>query len=313
MGKVLLVGEPMVLLTATDYGELEDISNYDVSLAGAEVNVCIGLTRLGHTATYLTVLGEDPFGKNIYKRLQGENLDTFLITFDENYKTGMMLKNKVKEGDPKIAYYRKGSAFSEIDPMIINRIDVKEYDQIHITGITCALSEKCLETIEILVKKAKKEGVYISFDPNLRPQLWRSESHMIRMINHIAKYVDMIMPGINEAKILTGYDDPNEIAWFYQNLGVSEVVIKDGSHGAYLYTKDSSCFEPSFKVETVVDTVGAGDGFAVGIISARLENKNENEMLRRGNAIGAMQVSVVGDNEGLPTVDQLHDFLNNNE
>lgn len=309
MGKILLIGEPMVLLTATDYGELEDVKNFDVSLAGAEVNVCIGLTRLGHQATYLTALGDDPFGKNILKRLKKEGLNTSLITIDNINKTGMMIKNKVSEGDPKIAYFRKGSAFSQIDSSIIDTINLSEYDQVHITGIACAVSPNSLKTIESLAKKAKKAGVYVSFDPNLRPQLWSSKEEMIQTLNHIAKYSDMILPGIGEAKILTGIDKPQEIASFYQNQGVSEVVVKDGSHGAYLYTKKDSYFQPGFKIEKVIDTVGAGDGFAVGIISSRLEKKSEDEMLQRANAIGAIQVTVVGDNEGLPTKEELETFI----
>ena len=309
MGKVLLFGEPMTLLTATTYGALDEVTNFDTSLAGAEVNVAVGLVRLGHEVTYLTRLGNDPFGKSIAKRLENEHIDTSKISYDEEYKTGIMMKNKVKVGDPEIAYYRKGSAFSHITPEVLDTIDFSQYDHIHITGIPCALSDSCLDTTLALAKKAKEANVYISFDPNLRPQLWSSEEKMIETTHTIARYANMILPGNNEGKILMGSDDPEKIAQFYQDLGVEDIIIKLGSHGAFAKTKTESFIQPGFKVAHVVDTVGAGDGFAVGIISSRLEGKTMQEATIRANAIGAMQVSVVGDNEGLPTPEKLNAYI----
>ena len=151
--------------------------------------------------------------------------------------------------------------------------------------------------------------MYISFDPNLRPQLWSSEEKMIETTHTIARYANMILPGNNEGKILMGSDDPEKIAQFYQDLGVEDIIIKLGSHGAFAKTKTESFIQPGFKVAHVVDTVGAGDGFAVGIISSRLEGKTMQEATIRANAIGAMQVSVVGDNEGLPTPEKLNAYI----
>lgn len=309
MAKVLLFGEPMALFTATTLGKLDEVNNFDVSLAGAEVNVCIGLVRLGHQATYLTQLGHDPLGIRICNRLLKENIDTSLITFDEDYNTGMMMKNKVLDGDPDIAYYRKGSAFSQINPKLIDQIDFSQYDQLHITGIPCALSQTSLEATLKLVNNAKKAGIYISFDPNLRPQLWSDSDTMIQTINRIACYADMILPGINEAKILMGSDDPKTIAEYYQSLGVKDVIIKLGKEGAYVHTLNEHFIQPGFVVKHVVDTVGAGDGFAVGMISARLEGKTMKEAAIRANAIGAIQISVVGDNEGLPDHKTLENYI----
>lgn len=310
MAKVLLFGEPMALFTATEYGSLEEAKKFERSLAGAEINVGIGLVRLGHEVTYLTRLGEDPLGHGISQKLIEEHIDTSMITYDPIYKTGMMMKNIVKTGDPEIAYYRKGSAFSQMDPSIIDTLNLDQYDLLHVTGIPCALSENCREATLRLVEKAQSSGLKISFDPNLRPLLWSSEKVMIETIHEIAAYADMILPGISEAKTLMGSDDPNKIADYYHQMGIKQVIIKLGSDGAFVKS-DQECFiQPGYKVEKVVDTVGAGDGFAVGMISAVLEGLSLKEASDRANAIGAMQVSVMGDNEGLPTIDQLNTFMN---
>lgn len=125
----------------------------------------------------------------------------------------------------------------------------------------------------------------------------------------MAKFCDMILPGINEGEILMGSKEPRQIADYFINLGVKEVVIKLGKEGTYYQNNQTSQIVSGFKVEKVVDTVGAGDGFAVGIISARLEGLNYEEMLIRANAIGALQVQTLGDNEGLPTPQILKDYI----
>ena len=104
-----------------------------------------------------------------------------------------------------------------------------------------------------------------------------------------------------------------EIADFYLNEGVKKVVIKLGTSGSYSKERlDDGSFveseETCFKVP-VVDTVGAGDGFASGVISATLEGLDDKKILERGNAIGAMQVMNLSDNEGLPTINGLNEFL----
>lgn len=309
MKRVLLFGEPMVLLTTTSAVSLDEATEFTKSFAGAEVNVAIGLTRLGHKATYLTALGDDPWGHYIKTKLHQEGIDTSLVYYSNQYPTGMMMKNQVTEGDPDIYYYRKGSAFSNFDTKIIDQIDLSNYDQVHITGIPLALSQNTRLASLKLVKKAKRAGLYVSYDPNLRISLWPDSKTMIETTNQMAQYCNMFLPGNNEGKILMGSDDPKIISKYYLDLGVEQIVIKLGAKGAYFASKDTSITIPGFKVTKVVDTVGAGDGFASGIISAHLENLSVPDMLIRANAIGALQVQTLGDNEGLPTKEQLSKYL----
>ena len=83
MKKILLFGEPMALLTSDiRLDSLDEAEMFKKTLAGAEVNVAIGLTRLGHQATYLTVLGDDPWGHYIKKKLYQEGIDTRLVYYN---------------------------------------------------------------------------------------------------------------------------------------------------------------------------------------------------------------------------------------
>ena len=309
MAKVLLIGEPMALLIADTVGPLEEVESFTRKLAGAEVNVCIGLTRLGHEATYITRLGQDPFGNYTKSTLEKEGISTDFITFDEDYKTGMMLKGKVLDGDPHVAYYRKNSAASKITPEQIDAIDLTGFDLVHLTGILPALSLECRLATKRLMERAKEAGISISFDPNLRPTLWENKEAMVETLNDLAKLADIVLPGIEEGRILMGSEDPEEISNFYQALGAKQVVVKVGPEGAYARDGKESTMIPGFKVKTVVDTVGAGDGFATGVISGLIEKLPLTEAVLRGNAIGSIQVQHPSDNEGLPTKPELEAYI----
>ncbi|MCL1989534.1 MAG: sugar kinase [Defluviitaleaceae bacterium] len=309
MAKVLLIGEPMALLMANTVGPLEEVDSFTRKLAGAEVNVCIGLTRLGHEATYVTRLGRDPFGIYAKTTLENEGIRTDFITFDDLFKTGLMLKGKVLAGDPPTAYYRKGSAASKMTPEQMDQIDLTDFDLVHLTGILPALSLACRAATQRLMARAKKAGITVSFDPNLRPTLWEGHEVMTETLNDLAKLADIVLPGIEEGLALMGSSDPVEIADFYQNLGAKQVVVKVGPEGAYARDGAQSMMIPGFKVKTVVDTVGAGDGFATGVISGLIEGLSLNEAVLRGNAIGSIQVQHPSDNEGLPTRRELDHYM----
>lgn len=300
----------MALLIADTVGPLEDVEHFTRAMSGAEVNVAIGLTRLGHNVEYLTKLGDDPFGHYIEKSLIKNKIGTSLISYDSIYRTGIQLKNRVTDGsDPQAPYYRKGSAASHITKEDIDKINLNGIDLIHITGIPPAISQSARKATFRLAERAKENNIFLTFDPNLRPALWEDKETMVEVLNQLSEYADLILPGEEEGEILAGTTDNKEIANFYHNLGVKIVIVKNGSEGAYYSDGNDSCQVSGFKVDKVVDTVGAGDGFAVGVISGIIEGKNLFESVKRGNAIGAIQVTNLSDNEGLPDKEELTLFM----
>jgi 2-dehydro-3-deoxygluconokinase len=177
---------------------------------------------------------------------------------------------------------------------------------LHVTGVFPALSAGCLATTRAAIRVARDAGRTISFDPNLRPTLWPSQETMRDTLNELARDCDTVLPGIGEGMILCGTDDPAAIATFYRERGAKRVIVKLGPDGAFYDDCDAGCGTvPAFPVEKVVDTVGAGDGFAVGVVSALLEGKGVADAARRGAWIGARAVQVIGDTEGLPTRKEL--------
>lgn len=309
MKNVLTIGEAMGLLVADSIGALETVEHFTRHVCGAELNYAVGMARLGNHVSYISKVGTDPFGKCIREFLKDNGVHDQYIWEDGAHMTGFQMKEKVLSGDPKVANIRRYTAFSYMMPADIEGICWDNVDHLHVTGIPLALSASCRDTIHALMKVARAHGVRISFDPNLRPMLWPDQQTMARVINETAPYADIVMPGLGEGKILTGLADEKAIAQYYLQRGVSTVVIKlGGSDGAYVCNADTEAYVPSYRVEHVVDTVGAGDGFAVGFTSALLDGLSLADAARRGAAIGAMAIQVAGDNEGLPTREQLKAF-----
>ena len=143
MGKVILFGEPMALLIADTTGPLEEVEHFTRALSGAEVNVAIGLSRLGHKVEYLTRLGDDPFGHYIEATLKKNGIGTELITYDCVYRTGIQLKDRVEDGsDPHAPYYRKGSAASCISVKEIEELELSDVSLLHICVRLCGRMRK---------------------------------------------------------------------------------------------------------------------------------------------------------------------------
>ncbi|MCW0308370.1 sugar kinase [Pantoea ananatis] len=306
---VITIGEAMAMFVAGETGDLAAVDTFVKRAAGAELNVAIGLARLGLKVGWVSRVGQDAFGRFICQVLDKENIDHRQVTVDPRYPTGFQLKSKVDDGsDPLVEYFRKGSAASHLSPTDFDHDYFGAARHLHLSGVAAAISDSSLELTKHAAKEMRARGKTLSFDPNLRPVLWRSEGEMRKQLNLLAEYADWVLPGEKEGYILTGYRQLQDIADFYLDKGVKAVIIKTGCEGAWYKTASGEQGQvEAMRVDNVVDTVGAGDGFAVGVISALLEGKPLVQAIRRGNKIGSLAIQVIGDSEGLPTRQQLGD------
>lgn len=312
MSELLTIGEPLTVFESCDLDlSLSKASHFDKYLAGAECNVAIGVARLQHSVDYVSSVGNDPFGIFIRKSLQQNNISDRYLFNDSDHWTGFYLKQRVSHGSPGIYYYRNNSAASNLTVDEIEQIDLNNTKIAHLTGIFPALSKFSYTAYKKLNQRLLDQGILVTFDPNLRPSLWESQAMMIQTINDLARNSNIVLPGINEGQILMGSTNPEEIADYYLNQSeiTKMVVVKLGPQGAFVKEKGHKGHTISgFKVDHVADTVGAGDGFAVGLISALLEDLSINQAIKRACAIGALAVQSYGDNDGYPTHAQLNEF-----
>ena len=304
---VITIGEAMAMFVATHTGDLSEVDHFMKRVAGAELNVATGLARLGLKVGWVSRVGNDSFGQFVLDTLKKEGIETAGVTIDDRYPTGFQLKSKVTDGtDPIVEYFRKGSAASHLSVEDFNPIWFTAARHLHLSGVAAALSASSYALLDHAAGAMKAAGKTLSFDPNLRPVLWKSEAEMVEKLNHLAFQADWVLPGLKEGLILTGENTPEGIADFYLNRGVKAVILKTGADGAWYKTADGEQGAvAAVKVENVVDTVGAGDGFAVGVVSALLEGKTLHQAVTRGNVIGSLAIQVQGDSEGLPTRAQL--------
>ena len=304
---VITIGEAMAMFVATEPGELAEANAFIKRIAGAELNVATGLARLGLNVSWVSRVGSDSFGRFVLSSLEKENINSESVTVDARYPTGFQLKSRAENGtDPIVEYFRKGSAASHLSRDDFNAETFTCARHLHLSGVAAALSPTAYDLLDHAASTMKAQGKTISFDPNLRPVLWKSEAEMVEKLNRLAFQADWVLPGLKEAAILTGQSTPEGMADFYLDRGVKAVVIKTGADGAWFKTAaGEQGAVAAVRVDNVVDTVGAGDGFAVGVISALLEGKTFPQAVARGNKIGSLAIQVPGDSEGLPTRAQL--------
>jgi sugar/nucleoside kinase (ribokinase family) len=303
---VVTFGEAMLLLVADRPGPLEDASAFHKRSAGAETNVAIGLARLGLRVGWASRLGADSMGCYLLATMRAEGIDCSHVSLAAGERTGLMFKGRVADGsDPPIEYHRAGSAASRMGAADVDAAWLRGARHLHTTGVFPALSGACMEAACRAMAVMHEAGRTISFDPNLRPALWPSPEAMRRAINALAAQADWVLPGLEEGRVLTGEVSPEGIARFYRAAGAKLVVVKLGADGAYFDGTGGSGHVAGFAVAEVIDTVGAGDGFAVGVVSALLEGSSVPAAVKRGAWIGARAVQVLGDTEGLPTRAQL--------
>ena len=299
---VITFGEAMLMLVADQAGPLELVQGFHKRTAGAETNVAIGLARLGLTVGWASRLGTDSMGRYLLSALTGEGVDCSHVVCDATQKTGFQFKGQVSDGsDPPVEYHRAGSAASHMGVPDIDVDWLLSARHIHATGVFAAISPTTLPAARKTIDLMRAAGRSVSFDPNLRPTLWATPEKMREEINDLATRAHWVLPGLEEGRFLTGEDSPEGVARFYRQRGARLVVVKLGSEGAFFDGDAGIGYIAGFPVGNVVDTVGAGDGFAVGVISALLDGLSVPDAVKRGAWIGARAVQVLGDSEGLPT------------
>ncbi|MEF3306568.1 sugar kinase [Paenibacillus sp. GYB003] len=306
--EVVTFGESMGLMMPTGAKGIEYSAAFEKSFAGAESNVAIGLARLGHRAGWFGHLGDDPLGRYTLKQIRGEGVDVSRARLVAGVPTGLIIR-EVVSGKSSVYYYRRHSAASLMRPEHLDEAYIAGAKLLHVTGITPALSETCRETVREAVRLARKHGVKVCFDPNLRLKLW-SAAEARPFLLGLAEEADYFLPGLDELQLLYETDRFDDVIDRLRRLKAVSIV-KGGGDRTYVVEGETVTEVPYFKAEKVVDTVGAGDGFCAGFIAGLLRRLPHAEAVRLGNLIGSMVVQAAGDWEGLPTWEQAQAAMNN--
>lgn len=296
--EVVTIGETMVAFIPNAHTALRYVQQFTKVVAGAESNVAVGLTKLGHTSGWVSKLGNDEFGQFILRELRGEGVDVSSVLFSDTHPTGIMFKQFTDDKDSSVFYYRANSAASTLTADDIDKNYLKQAKILLVSGITPALSETCSEAVEAAMTFAKEHNILVCFDPNIRRKLW-NEERAKEVLEPLLALSDIVLLGEDEAEVLLGIKEPKEIVADLQKRGVRWIGIKQGAQGAYVAHGSEEYAIPAYPV-TVVDTIGAGDAFNAGFLAGLLEDRPIETCGLMGAMMGALAVSSYGDFEGLP-------------
>jgi 2-dehydro-3-deoxygluconokinase len=303
------MGETMVAFEAQGYGPLSENVIYHKWIGGAEDNFIIGLARLGFRCGWFSRLGDDEFGKEIYKTIKGEGVDVSRVIFDSKAPTGVFFVQRQAEGDFRCYYYRQFSAASRLSQSDIDPDFIKGTKIIYMTGITPAISESAHEATEEIFRLATKNGQTIVFDPNLRLKLASIDWARQELIPLMQKST-YVLPGENELKLLMDCEDLEAAIQKAHGLGIENLIVKRGARGAVTaIAGNKEANTPAFVLKNPISSMGAGDCFAAGFVAGLLKNQPLEECARWGNAMGAFCLMGWGPYQTLPDYDELQSSL----
>ena len=300
MPEVITCGEALVAVTPLQRGRLDESLDLRLHVAGAESNAAIALARLGISTAFWGAVGTDPFGSIVRARLAAEGVDiTHLERRSES--TALLFKEWYGLADePQIYYYRTGSAGSLWECQANLPEDLKSVRWVHCSGISAMVGLQSRQSLSRVIAAARLLGIPVSLDLNVRAKIaalaqWRER------LDELLADVTVIFSTTRELFDLWAFHDPMNGFTQGRVAKDSVLIIKDDDHRVFAYT-ESGLLEKAdpWRVLNVVDSVGAGDGLAAGVIAGRLKGWAWRESLRLGALVGALAVSHPGDFEGYP-------------
>jgi 2-dehydro-3-deoxygluconokinase len=287
----------MAVLYPPEPVEIEHSHTLLLDIGGAEANLAIRMQRLGHTARFISRVGDDPFGRRILNTLDEHGVDTAFVTVDPTNSTGLYFREWLPDGARKVYYYRTGSAACALTPADLPPAAFAGARIVHLTGITPALSPGCAATVARAIELAHLAGAQVSFDPNYRPRLW-SESEARQALLPLISRIDILLMGHEDARAIFGTGEPGASMELAALLGPKTVVLKQAERGACALSGGRFIQVPAHPVEKIVDPVGAGDAFDAGFLAGLLRQYDLEAALNFGARLGAAAVGTLGDYAG---------------
>ncbi|AYD03688.1 sugar kinase [Neorhizobium sp. NCHU2750] len=302
---LIALGEPLVEFNQS--GEGTDGTFYRLGFGGDTSNTAIAAARQGVRAGYFTGLGQDAFGDMFMQLWAAEGVDTSHVVRRAEAHTGMYFVTHGPDGHV-FSYMRAGSVASLVKPQDIPAKYIAGAKYLHISGISQAISDTACDSVLAAIDTARAAGVKVAYDTNLRLKLWPLAR--ARAITHATiPLCDVIFPSLEDATVLTGLSDPDDIASFYLDLGASLCLLKMGKDGVLVAERGNRQKIAGYKVASV-DATGAGDTFDGSFLAMLIEGRSPIEAARYANAAAALSTCGYGAVAPIPRRSEVEAFLN---
>ncbi len=287
------IGECMIEMSGGEGGM------YKLGYAGDTLNTAWYMRALlpaECSVDYVTALGDDMYSGQMKAFLEKAGIGTGAIQILPGKRPGLYMIHQEK-GDRVFTYWRGQSAAKQLadNPAALDAA-LEGADMVYFSGITMAiLGPRARGKLMKAIVRARENGARVVFDTNLRPALWTSQAVMKSTLTAAATIADVVMPTHTDEGPVFGDKDREATAQRYLDLGVEEVVVKDGANPALVALQDGSRYEvAATKADKVVDATGAGDSFNGGYLTSRIAGKTPEESAKRGHAVAGIVIGHKG-------------------
>lgn len=301
MPDIFSIGEPLVELNQPAPGE-----PFIEGFGGDTSNAMIAAARLGASAGYFTAVGADRFGQALADLWEREGVDARRVIVNGGAHTGLYFVTHGPNGH-EFSYLRAGSAASRIVESDLPKDLVRAAKILHVSGISQAISSSAADVVFEAMAIAREAKVLVSYDTNLRLKLWPLPRARA-IINAAMGACDIAFPSLDDARALTGQQDPDTIVDFYLELGAEIVALKLGSEGSLVATRERREKFGALKVKAV-DATGAGDAFDGAFLTELLAADDPFRAGRFANVAAALSTRGFGAVAPLPRRDEVEAVL----
>jgi sugar/nucleoside kinase (ribokinase family) len=297
-----VVGVPVDVLPAR--GKLTLVDRMELHGGGCASNTGIGLAKIGVKTAVIGKVGKDGFGDFVVNLLEKSGLDCSGVVRDNEFSTSATMVMVHGDGERSFIHYIGANA--NIKEEDINFDIIKNSKILHIAGSFLMPGFDGEPTARVL-KKAKELGVITALDT-----AWDSRGNWMKLLEPCLEYIDYAVPSYEEAKMVTGKDNPADVANVLIDKGVKTVALKMGSDGCYIKDKDNEIRIPIYKVDAI-DATGAGDSFAAGFLTGIVNGWDLEYTGKFGNAVGAFCVTALGATPGIKDQATIQKFIADRE
>ena len=289
---------------------------FEANPGGAPCNVLAMLNKLGHPTAFIGKVGKDIFGLKLKSVLEEVGIDTSNLIVDEDARTTLAFVQTFEDGDRDFSFYRNPGADMLLTADEVDGELVKSARLFHF-GTLSMTHEGVREATKKAIRLAKEAGAVVSFDPNLRPPLWKSLDDAKEQAAYGFTQCDVLKISDNEIQWFTGEEDYDKgIEKLRQEYDIPLILLSMGKDGSRAYYKDLRVEMPSFIQKETIETTGAGDTFGGCclhyVLEYGLDGLNEErlkEMLTFANAAASIITTRKGALRVMPEVEEVKRFI----
>ncbi len=285
-------------------GKLMPVNSITLQSGGCANNMAIDLKVMGVDVSLLGVIGNDGFGQYLKTNYEKYGVNTTGLKMVDGIDTSSSVVMSSSDGERSFWHcFGSNAALSDKD---IDFDIVKNLDIISVMGTNLMPRFDGVPTANVL-KKCKEMGKITTLD-----NAWDATGRWLELVGPALPYIDYYMPSIEEASLIAGKTEVEDICDVFLEKGVGTAIIKMGDKGSYIKNKNINKFIPSYKVKAV-DTNGAGDSFCAGFVCGLANDWDLEKCAKFGNAVGALMVMSVGATGGAKPMSEVLKFLNERE